>query len=308
MSELKATDVLGLGCVAVDELLYLAAYPGPDEKLPVAARERHCGGLTATALVAAARLGASAAYAGVLGNDPDSRLATDRLAAAGVELSCMARRPEARPILSTILVDQSSGARTILYDLSGAVGAADDAPDECTIRTARVLLVDPLGIPGMIRAARIARAAGVPVVADFESDQHPRFGELLALVDHLVLSQAFAGHLTGERDPAAAAMRLWTAERSAVVITCGSAGCWWLDQSLGARPRHLPAFPVEAVDTTGCGDVFHGAYCAALAWKWPIERRLRFASAAAALKATRRGGQAGTPDRATVERFLERHA
>ena len=88
-------------------------------------------------------------------------------------------------------------------------------------------------------------------------------------------------------------------------MTCGAKGCWFLD-SQAASPHHLPAFRVRALDTTGCGDVFHGAYAAALARGCSLVELLRFAAAAAALKATRRGGQAGIPNRREVEAFLDR--
>ncbi len=304
-------DVLGLGCVAIDDLLFLPEYPPPDSKVPVQRRDRQCGGLTATALVAAARQGARCAFAGVLGTDELSQFVRRRFEEEGIDLSLVRRRPEARPIHSIILVDQSRHTRTIIYDLQGAYGAEPDWPEEAVIRASRVLFVDHFGMEGMIRAARIARAAGVPVVADLEHDRHPRFGELLALVDHLIVSQAFAQRLTGCADPAAAVEALWAPGREAVVVTCGAAGGWYLGgDSPGGGPagrvRPYPAFPVKVVNTTGCGDVFHGAYAAALARAVPLDDRIRYAAAAAALKATQPGGQAGIPDRQAVEEFLRR--
>lgn len=303
MSSDPSIDVLGLGCVAVDDLKYVAAFPAADGKQQVIGRQRQCGGLTATALVAAARLGARCAFAGVLGDDDLSQFALACLRREGIDLTHVVRQPTARPIHSTIVVDETRQTRAILYDLEGAVGASPCEPSEDLIRAARVLFVDPLGVEGMIRAARIARAANVAVVADFESDEHPRFGELLALVDHLILSADFARRITGQDDPAAAVQALWSADRAAVVVTCGSAGCRYLTAE-SSRVVRQPAFAVEAIDTTGCGDVFHGAYAAALAVGMPPAERVRFASAAAAIKATVRGGQAGIPDRAAVERFL----
>src|SRR5436190_5117331 len=115
-------DVLGLGCVAVDDLLYVADYPAPDSKVRIRQRERSCGGLTANALVAAARLGASCAFAGVLGDDEDSRFVRDSLQREGVDLSVLVHRPEARPIHSTIIVDETHHTRTIFFDLAGSTG------------------------------------------------------------------------------------------------------------------------------------------------------------------------------------------
>jgi sulfofructose kinase len=101
---------------------------------------------------------------------------------------------------------------------------------------------------------------------------------------------------------------LWSDDREVVVVTCGDRGCWWLDRGDVTIPRHLPAYPVTVADTTGCGDVFHGAYASALARGAGVAERLRFASAAAAIKATRLGGQAGIPSRDEVERFQKEHA
>jgi ribokinase len=144
------------------------------------------------------------------------------------------------------------------------------------------------------------------VVADFDSSNDPRFAELLRLADHLIVSVSFARHLTGVATPARAVRALWTSDRQVVVVTCGDAGCWYLNQGFAA-PRHRPAFAVKVVDTTGCGDVFHGAYAAGLVHGWPLAERLRFAAAAAALKATRTGGQAGIPSLTEVQAFLCQH-
>src|SRR5437868_4477552 len=133
-----------------------------------------------------------------------------------------------------------------------------------------------------------------------------RLPELLKLVDHLIVSENFALQMTRTISSAAAAKKLWRDDRAAVVITCGASGGWFLTRELKSA-RRFKSFHVRAVDTTGCGDVFHGAYAVALARGFPILERLRFAAAAAALKATRRGGQAGIPTRSEVERFLARN-
>lgn len=299
-------DVLGLGCAAVDDILYVPTYPAADGKVEVRQRERHCGGLTATALVAAARLGARTAFAGTLGSDPDSQFVLHALAREGVNTRHVVLQEGAGPVRSVIIVDETHRTRNIFFSTEHARGAHRTRPDKGIIQSARVLLVDRFGIPGMIRAATIARAATIPVVADFESSHLPRFSELLALVDHLILSEAFARKITGAQSVAGAAKKLWHSGREVIVITCGAAGCWYLEAG-GAEPKHLPAFRVKAVDTTGCGDVFHGAYAAALARGATVLERLRWASAAAALKATRHGGQAGIPGDAQVKRFLARH-
>src|SRR5947209_2728840 len=192
-----AWDVLGLGCVAVDDLLYVAAYPPADAKVQVRRRERQCGGLTATALVAAARLGARCAYAGVLGPDADSQFVVDCFRRESLDVQHLLRREGARPIRSTIIVDETCQTRTIFFDLTGSVGADPGFPPEDVLRSTRVLYVDHYGLEGMARAARVCRAAGIPVVADLERHEWPGFADLLALVDHLIVSRDFAERLTG---------------------------------------------------------------------------------------------------------------
>jgi sulfofructose kinase len=298
-------DILGIGCVAVDDLVYVEDYPAADSKTQITERERQCGGLTATALVAAARLGARCSFAATLGDDELSRFALDRLQQEGIDLQWIRRDAEARPIHSIIIIDQRRGTRTIFYDLDGVQTTGADWPDEDAVRAARVLFVDHVVAEDAIRAAAIARAAGIPVVADLENDRSPRFSELLGLVDHLIVSRSFSEQLTGATDPAEAAQALVTSDRRAVVVTCGDQGCWYWGSDDPVPPRHQPAFEVNVVDTTGCGDVFHGAYAAALAEGLDLASRIRLAAATAALSATRSGGQAGIPARQTVEAFLE---
>jgi len=206
-----------------------------------------------------------------------------------------------------IIVDETQQTRTIFFDSAAAARARVDWPPDDVIRSARVLFVDHFGVDGMLRAARVAQAAGIPVVADLENvPDHPLFADLVALVDHPVTSLDFAQRWTGCREPAAAARALSSAARRAVVVTCGADGCWYLDGET-CEPRHFPAFRVPVVDTTGCGDVFHGAYAAGLAEGLDVARRIALASAAAALKATGRGGQAAIPTRAAVDQFLQEH-
>ena len=297
-------DILGFGAVAVDDLLYVEEYPPADSKVRVTQRRRECGGLTGTALVAAARLGARCAYVGMLGPDELSRFVADRFHREQIDLSHCVRRHDARPVHSTIVVDQNHRTRNVFASFEGPIGADPAQPAAELIGAAGALLVDHHGQQGTIRAARIARAAGVGVVADLERNPGGDFDELLALIDHLIVSAGFARQLSGKETPYEAASELWQDHRQAVVVTCGAQGCWYCGPNAAGGCRHFPAFAVETVDTTGCGDVFHGAYAAALAWGWPLERRIAFASATAALKTTQPGGQSGCPSRPDVEHFL----
>ena len=314
-----AFDVVGVGVAAVDDIVWVEAYPPADAKVRVTRRERHPGGLTATALVAAARLGARCAYAGVLGEDEDSLWVLEHLAAEGIETRYTTRLPGAGPVRSVIVVGTDRHTRNVFSDASRVVDLPDEPGEaaaarlaghttpaelEATLGAARVLLVDHVYPALAIRAARAMRHRGGAVVADLEKDVSPRLPELVDLVDHLVLSRPFATRLSGAVEPGRAAAALYRPGRT-VVVTCGVHGAWYAADETRGLPEHRPAFAVETVDTTGCGDVFHGAYAAALARRLSLAERLRFASAAAALKATRPGGQAGIPDLRAVGRFIE---
>jgi sugar/nucleoside kinase (ribokinase family) len=293
-------EVLGLGCAAVDDVLYVASFPAADEKMKVERSERRYGGLTGAALASAARLGARCAYAGCLGTDEFSRHIAAHFASEGVCTVHAPRLPEARVVHSVIIVGQDNGSRNIFFEIGGLLGAHDTLPAEEVIKTAKVVVIDHYGMRGNLRAARAARSAGAAVVADFEAAGSPLFQEVLALVDHLVLAEDIALGLTGTATAAEAALALWRSDRAAVIVTCGAKGCWSVSAEPAGAARHHPAFVVKAADTTGCGDVFHGAYAAALARGDNLEARIRFASAAAALKAK----QTAMPRLADVEQFL----
>jgi sulfofructose kinase len=303
MAPRKVYDVLGLGAVAVDDFLYVEKFPLPDTKQRVIGHQRHCGGLTATALVAATRLGARCGYAGVLGNDELSRFVLDTLRREGIDVAHVPRKPAARPVHSHIVVDRKRGTRTIFYNIDGVIGG-DWAVPKKLVESSRVLFVDNLGVPGMLRAAQFARDSGMPIVADFDSDTHPEFPKLFALVDHLILSREFGGAITRARTPETILPRLLSRTCDVAALTDGSRGCWHMSRN-GEGVKHHPAFKVKAVDTTGCGDVFHGAYAFALARGLSVRDRFRIASAAAALKATQPGGQAGIPTWKALKRFLD---
>src|SRR5881394_3288054 len=151
MAGRKQFDVLGLGCAAVDDILYVEQYPRADAKIRVLRRERHCGGLTATALVAAARLGAKCAFAGTLGFDEGSEFALGTLRRERVDVRHVVRRREAAPVRSVIIVDEGRGTRNVFASLVGVRGADVALPPRAIIESSRVLFLDHFGIAGNIR-------------------------------------------------------------------------------------------------------------------------------------------------------------
>jgi ribokinase len=293
-------DVLGFGAVTVDDLIYVDEYPVANSKARVRERRREGGGLCGTALVAAARLGACVAYAGVLGNDELSNFTREQLQNEGVDCSPLISQPQARPRYSTILIERAHGTRTVLADDVGwtELPAGHITPELVT--RAKVLFIDHTVPHSGLSAAILARRHMIPVVADIERLNVPRIDELLAVVDHLVVGIQCGRQITGKESPAEMAQVL-SQTREVAVVTNGEHGCWFASHG---QVDHQAAFEVEVVDTTGCGDVFHGVYAAGLARGDTLAERVRLAAACAALKATHGGGRTGIPTREQLERFM----
>lgn len=295
-------DILGLGVAAVDDLLYVERFPRPNTKTPIQAQERQGGGLTGTALVAAARLGVRTAYLAILGDDPLSRFVLEGLEREGVDCSPVLHHPDARPVYAVVIVDRSSGERTIFYTTEGYMPVPPEKIDEQLIGQCRVLFVDYTAGEGGLYATMLAHRYGVPVVADIERERAPAMAELIPQVDHLIVDVETAARMTGETQPPSMVCALARQKRACSVVTAGEKGCWYAEWD--GEVHHFPAYRVEVVDTTGCGDVFHGAYAACIARGEPVARAIQVASATAALKATRPGGRSGIPNWPTVEAFL----
>jgi ribokinase len=299
----KRYDVLGFGAVAVDELVFVDEFPSPNGKTPIVSWQRAGGGLAGTALVAVARLGQKAAYCGVLDRDELSRYTLDELQNAGVDCAPVLYQAGARPIHSVILVSRGSASRSILFSHAGVAEVPQDAIQPELIGSARVLFVDHTAPDAALAAARLARAQGIPVVADVERADFPQVEAFLAAVDHLILGIDLARELSGKTDPGECAGALFGADHTAVVVTAGELGCWYVVKG-SPIATHQPALKVPVVDTTGCGDVFHGAYAACLSWGGDVPDAVKTATIAAGRKASQPGGRAGIPDRPTVEDLL----
>ena len=295
-------DVMGYGAVTVDDLIYVDQYPMPDTKVKVLEERRAGGGLVGTALVAAARFGATVAYTGVLGDDDLSAYTLREFEREGVDCSATVIRPAARPIHSIVIVDRSTGQRSILPGFTGVTWREPAEITDDLVARCRVLFIDHHACEANVRAVDIAHRHGIPVVADIERDDDPLVASLLPHIDHLIVSVSYAQRVTGQQEPGEMARALARPDRACAVVTAGDLGCWYCERA--GEVRHFPAFRVPVVDTTGCGDVFHGVYAAGIASALPVSEAIRLASASAAIKATQPGGRAGIPTRAQIDQFL----
>ena len=298
-------DIVGFGVATLDVIAEVETFPGPGGKAKMLSRENHGGGLTATALVTASKLGASCWYGGALGKNDVSDQVRRILTSYDVALpSVSPYPPESEPFAATVYLEKDTGERTILWSefLTPPPIINQEAVERAL--AAKCLVADHFFAETLISLYRQARERRIPIVGDFESLSFPGAAEALALVDHPILPAAFARKYLGHDDiPAAVLQLLNEHDRRAVVITDGDKGAWFAEKG-NDTVRHQPAFSVAVCDTTGCGDVFHGTYAAALTFGMPAADRVRSAAAAAALKATRKGGQTGAPTRSELERFL----
>lgn len=300
-------DLLGLGVSTIDDLLLVEKFPRPNEKMPLIDMVRQGGGLTATALVAAARMGCKCGMVITLGDNELANFLRDALVREGITLIEDRSDPAIKPYHSVIITEKGTGERSILWSRDRVKAPRIDEKTMQLAAASRCLFVDHVFASEILDITRFARSRGVPVVGDYERHE-PASEELMHSTNHLILPLAFARKAVEE--PNAAPERtvgrlldLYSADFACV--TDSERGCWYAMRDQGGEVFHRPAYAVaNMIDSTGCGDVFHGVYAAGLAAGLPPDERIRRASAAAAIKAGKRGAQAGAPTTAELEAFL----
>ncbi len=296
----KTFDVVGVGYTAYDYLGIVPHLPEPDTKLEVLELLEQGGGPVSTALVTLARLGRKPALIAKIGGDTRGRLMLEDLHREGVDTRGVVVSPEHDSQFAFIMVEPEKGHRTILWGRAGLPNLTEDEIDLDLVRSARLLHVDNHEIPAAIAAARAAKEAGIPVLVDAGTPDG-RIEELLSRVDYAVASQSFPEKLTGIRDPVKALEAICSYGPRLAAMTLGSDGAMALTEDGVFRS---PGFPVKVVDTTGAGDVFHGAFAYGVLEGWDVPEILRFSSAVAAMKCGSLGGRTGIPTLPEVEEFL----
>lgn len=298
-------DVIGMGVCAFDLVSEVAEYPGSDEKVRALRVRQQGGGLVGTALVAVARLGGRCAYLGALGTDTFGDFCVRDFEREGVDTRHI-RRPEGESALIAIITAaRSAGTRMITWSDERAPQLRPEEITEQVVGQAAVLHVDNYFPESALRGARVARSLGVPVTMDLEPQEEDG-DRFLELGDYVIVPLDFAQARYGAVSTEQAAERLFAEIAPhggrAGVVTDGTAGSVAAGEDGVVRQ---PAYRAEqVVDTTGCGDVYHGAFALGVARGWPMERVMRVASATAALKCRRLGGRAGIPTMDEVEQFL----
>lgn len=299
MAGVPEVDVVGVGLNATDRVISVREFPAAGSKVEFEGVQVFPGGQVATAVCACARWGLRTRYVGRLGDDSAARLHREVFAAAGVDArllpveGCDSQQ-------SVILVD-GTGERTVLWRRDARLGIDASDVERDWIVQARALHVDGYDTAAAVRAARWAREAGIPVVADLD-EVYEGVDELLPLVDYLIVSRNLPPRLAGTAD-LGDALR-WMQRRYGSRLTAATLGeqgvLAWDGQQMIARC----AFRVQAVDTTGAGDVFHAGFIFGLLQGWPLEQQLDFACAAAALNCTGMGARGHIAPEGEIEELV----
>lgn len=293
------TRIACIGITVLDRIWYLTDLPKEGGKFVANDYKEVGGGPAATAAVAAAKLGATVDFIGRVGDDDTGKRLLAELESLGVNTRYSRVYKGARSSQSAVLVD-ASGERIIANYPSPDLPADASWLTDIDFSQWDAVLADVRWHDGAKQAFTLARQQGIPAVLD--GDVTPQdIAELVALSDHAAFSASGLTRLTGTEDIHLSLKKAQTLTNGHVYVTQGSQGCYWLENQ---QLQHQPGFSVDVVDTTGAGDVFHGALALAIAQNNATADAVRFASAVAALKCTRPGGRAGIPDCDQTRSFL----
>jgi len=294
---------VGVGLNATDTLLLVPRFPAFAGKVPFEGEMISPGGQVASALAACARLGLRTKYIGTIGDDERGRIQLESLRQAGINLDHVQCRAGCPNQSAYIIIDRRTGERTVLWSRPEClrIDPAEIQPEQ--ILCGRLLHIDGHDTPAVEHAAHLAHRAGIPVTVDVDTIYHG-FDRVLPHVDYLIASSEFPVQWTNERDPLRALEMIQREYGMRVAaMTLGAHGALALENG---RFLYSPAFVVNCVDTTGAGDVFHGAFCYSVLEGMPLADALDFSNAMAALNCTAMGARGGICGLEEVRALMQR--
>lgn len=296
-------DLVGVGLNATDTLILVPHFPAYAGKVAMEGEILSPGGQVASAMVAAARLGLKVKYIGTVGDDLRGQIQLQSLRESGIDLSDVEVRRNCANQTAYIVIDQSTGERTVFWSRPECLRLSEESITPEKIRGARMLHTDGYDTAACAKAAEIARERGIPVSLDVDTI-YPGFERVLASTDYMVASSEFPGLWTSERDPFRALEKIQDEYGMRVAaMTLGAHGAL---ARVDEKFLYSPAFVVNCVDTTGAGDVFHGAFCYAVLKGMAMRETLEFSNAMAALNCTAIGARGGIVTAAEARALIER--
>jgi len=300
--ELSPVDVVGVGMNATDTVIRLPHFPTLDSKVEILSAERRAGGQTASALAACHRWGLRTRYVGKIGDDESGKFQQEEMDREGVDAHWI-MAPGCMSQSSFILIDEKSGERTVLWkrDLRIALHPEDLRAD--WIAGARLLLIDGHDTAASTQAAKWAREAGTLVLGDFDN-RYPGVEVLLEYVDFAITSKDFPARLTGQHNLLKSLPKIHAQFKCCLTgATLGRLGVLLWN---GVRFHLCPGFRVRTVDTTGAGDIFHGAFAYGIVRGWPVDEILEFSCAAGGLNCEGHGARGGIATLLEIDRLRRR--
>jgi sugar/nucleoside kinase (ribokinase family) len=298
--------ITGIGCIAYDHVLYTNSN-WADAKGAITKEEFRFGGNVRNSLAAVAALGESAAYLGTLSPNPEWAKVIDGLHESGISTDFTDFKDGSHPPLATVIVLKDSD-RYIAFDDSPLwkLALPPQGKIDAALSKTKVILIDlntaPQGTLGVVKEA-VKR--GISVVLDAERDgMYPdEFPGVIDLASEPILPLNYAKKLTGEVEPAHILTKLWNRNRTAVIITDGPNGSYAIAEA-SQKPIHTPAFSVDAIDSNGTGDVFHGAYAVARVRGQGVADSILYATAAAASFISLPQGSERVPSEVAINKLL----
>jgi sugar/nucleoside kinase (ribokinase family) len=289
-----------MGLNSVDFLCVVPEFPAPNSKMKMLQFAKQGGGQVATALVALSRWGVRTKYIGKVGEDEWGQFSLHSICQEGVDVSSVTVEPKATNQFATIIVDRTSGERTILWDRDERLMYRKGELQKQEICSGKLLHLDGHDIHAAIQSATWAKEEGIPTVVDLDKVE-PLTSELMKKIDFVITSSGFPRLFTELSDPEKALVEM---QRQIPGFLCATLGHEGAIAFVDGKILHVKGFETNAVDTTGAGDVFHAGFIYGLLQNWEVSEILRFANAAAALKCGELGGRKGISTLKKIQNFL----
>ena len=299
---MKKADFAGLGFCSNDFLALLPEIP-MDHKVQILEHLVQGGGPAATATVAAARLGVSAAFIGMTGDDEPGKWIVRDFESEKVSTEAMMIRKGHTSAIAYCWIDAPTGKRSVAWTRGNLPELKAEEVNLDLVRQAKILHLDGHNPAAALAAAKAAHEKNIPVLLD-AGTLRDGVRELLPFVTILIASELFARQYSGEDDLKKAIFKLAEVGAEVTGVTMGKEGSMTLDNG---KILHCPAFRIDPVDTTGAGDVYHAGFGVRYLETHDLMDCMRFASAVSAIKCLKLGGRAGIPTRAQVDEFLKSH-
>lgn len=294
--------IVGIGANVCDTLISVPCFPAEDTKMRASGILRCGGGPCATGLVAAAKLGEGCAYIGALSDDAEGQFLLADLGKYGVSTRHTRIEHGYHAFASYVLLSEKTASRTCVFDRGNVPPLELEEAQKQAIKDAKLLMVDGNELSAAVAGAKIARQSGTKVLYD-AGGLYPGVKALLQYTDILIPSEEFALAHTGAPTAQKAAVELYRLYApQVVVVTCGKRGGVLYN---GREIWEYPAFAVDAVDTNGAGDVFHGAFAFAVTKGFSYRQACIFSSAVSALKCTKIGARSAVPAYSETVKFLK---